>query len=59
MEDLTLSDIDVLLESLEYSRMNITHGSAPYEVKQPKLKHVEAVMTKLRSYRDALKKRLN
>jgi hypothetical protein len=56
MEDLTLSDIDVLLESLEYSRMNITHGSAPYEIKQPKLEQVEGVMTKLRRYRDELRR---
>jgi hypothetical protein len=56
MEDLTLSDIDVLLESLEYSRMNITHGSAPYEIKQPKLEQVEGVITKLRRYRDDLRR---
>jgi hypothetical protein len=55
MEDLTLSDIDVLFESLEYSRMNITHGSAPYEVKKPKLEQVEALMAKLRRYRDELR----
>ena len=56
MEDLTLSDVEVLLESLENSRMNYTHGTAPYEVKQPKLEQVESVMAKLRRYRDDLKK---
>lgn len=57
MEDLTLSDIDVLLESLEYSRMNVTHGSAPYEVKQAKLAQIESLMKKLRCFRDELKRR--
>ena len=55
LEELTLPDIYLLLESLEYSRMNITHGSAPPEVKAPKLKHLESVMAKLRSLRDDMK----
>jgi hypothetical protein len=52
LDELTLPDILLLLESLEYSRTNILHGSAPYEVKQPKLKHLDVVMTKLRALRD-------
>ena len=55
MDELTLPDILLLLESLEYSRMNITHGTAPYEVKQPKLKHLEAVLPKLRALRDDMR----
>jgi hypothetical protein len=55
LEELTEPDILLLLESLEYSRMNITHGTAPYEVKQPKLKHLEAVMAKLRALRDDMR----
>jgi hypothetical protein len=58
LDELTLSDILLLLESLEYSRMNITHGSAPYDVKQPKLDQMDSVMAKLRRYRDELKKGL-
>lgn len=30
LDELTLPDILLLLESLEYSRMNITHDTAPY-----------------------------
>jgi hypothetical protein len=56
MDELTMSDILLLLESLEYSRMNITHGTTPYEVKQPKLKHLEAVMAKLRALRDDMRR---
>lgn len=56
LEELTVPDILLLLESLEYSRMNITHGTAPYEVKQPKLKHLEAVMAKLRALRDDMRR---
>lgn len=56
MDELTLPDILLLLESLEYSRMNITHGTAPYEVKQPKLKHLETVIAKLRALRDDMQK---
>ena len=55
-EPLTPVDIALILESLEYSKMNITHGTAPYDVKRPKLDQVEAVMAKLRALRDTLKK---
>jgi hypothetical protein len=55
LEELTGPDILLLLKSLEYSRMNITHGTAPNEVKQPKLKHLEAVMAKLRALRDDMR----
>lgn len=56
LDELTLPDILLLLESLEYSRMNITHGTAPYTVKQPKLKHLESVMAKLRALRDDMRR---
>jgi len=56
LEELTLPDIYLLLESLEYSRMNITHGTAPNEVKQPKLRHLESVMAKLRALRDDMRR---
>jgi len=56
LEELTLPDILLILESLEYSRMNITQGSAPYEVKQPKLKHLESLMAKLRTLRNDMQR---
>ena len=52
LDELTLPDIVLILESLKYSRMNITHGSAPSEVKQPKLNHLDSVLAKLRALRD-------
>jgi hypothetical protein len=52
LDELTLPDVLLMLKSLEYSRMNITHGTAPYEIKQQKLNHLEAVMAKLRALRD-------
>jgi len=52
---LTLRDIDVILESLEYSRMNVTHGDAPATVRNAKLAEIENAMTKLRSMRRALR----
>jgi len=55
LEELTLPDIYLLLESLEYSRVNITHGTAPDEVKQPNLRHLESVMTKLCALRDDMR----
>jgi hypothetical protein len=56
LEELTLPDIILILESLEYSKMNITHGSAPYVVKQSKLNHLESVMAKLRALRDDMRR---
>ena len=56
LEELTLGDIYFLLECLDYSRMNISNGSAPYEVKRPKLEQLESVVTKLRALRDDMKR---
>jgi len=56
LDELTLPDTWLLLESLEYSRVSITHGTAPYEVKQTKLKHLEAVMARLRALRDDIRR---
>lgn len=56
LEELTLSDIYFLLECLDYSRMNIGGGSAPYEVKKPKLEQLESVVAKLRALRDDMKR---
>jgi hypothetical protein len=50
--ELTREDIDLLLESLDYSRMNVTHGTAPVEVKRPKVQQIDAVLTKLRAVRN-------
>ena len=52
---LTLRDIDVILESLEYSRMNVTHGDAPPTVRNPKLAEIESAMVKLRALRKSLR----
>lgn len=50
--ELTREDIDLLLESLDYSRMNVTNGSAPLEVKRPKVQQIDAVLAKLRAVRN-------
>jgi hypothetical protein len=50
--ELTREDVDLLLESLDYSRMNVTHGTAPLEVKRPKVQRIDAVLAKLRAVRN-------
>lgn len=46
-------DIEVILESLEYSRLNITHGkNSTYDIRRDKLAEIEGVMTKLRALHD-------
>jgi hypothetical protein len=50
---LTRGDIELILESLEYTKMNITHSKdSPYQLRRGKLDDVEAVMAKLRVLRD-------
>jgi hypothetical protein len=56
LDELTLADVYFLLECLDYSRMKISSGGAPYEVMQPKLKQLESVVTKLRALRDDMKR---
>ena len=55
LDELTLTDILLLLESLEYSRLYIANGNAPYEVKQARLTHHDSVMAKLRALRDEMR----
>jgi hypothetical protein len=50
MEDLTLSRYLEVARVVRVFEKNDTHGTAPYEVKQLKLKQVEEVMSKLRRY---------
>ncbi len=53
---LTLQDIDVLLESLKYSKLNISNApDTPYQVRQDNLLKVEVVEVKLRAARQATK----
>jgi hypothetical protein len=32
--ELTNHDIALILESLEYTKMNVTHGKAPYDLRR-------------------------
>ena len=56
LQELTLPDIYLLLESLKYSRMSVENGSAPPELKQSKLEDIGAVIAKLRALRDDMKR---
>lgn len=56
LDELTLSDIELLLESLKYSKMNITHGDAPYELKREKLARIDSVTAKLRAIGNDMRK---
>lgn len=50
-------DLELIIESLEYSKMNITHGKdSPDELRQRKLNDIDTVMAKLRALRDKLSK---
>lgn len=53
--EITLGDIQVCLESLEYSKMHIREAQGtPYEVRQENLQRVETVMDNLRKISDEL-----
>jgi hypothetical protein len=54
---LTRDDIALKLESFKYTKLNVSNGDAPYDVKQRKLADVESAEAKLRKLRDALSKR--
>ena len=56
LDELTLSDIELLLECLKYSTMNITHGDAPYELKREKLARIDSVTAKLRALGDDMRR---
>jgi hypothetical protein len=56
LEELTLADVYLLLESLKYSRMNIENASMPPTVKQSRLDDNAAVTAKLRALRDDMQK---
>jgi len=51
--ELTPEDIDLLLESLKYSKMNVTQGDAPYDLKREKLERIDSVTAKLRTLLDS------
>lgn len=56
LEELTLPDIYLILESLKYSRYYIENGSAPPSVKQSRLEDIAAVTAKVRALRDDMRK---
>ena len=49
---LTNEDVELLLESLDYSKNNVSEGDAPRDLKHDKLEHIAAVRDKLRALRD-------
>jgi hypothetical protein len=51
--ELTLGEIEVLLESLKYSIQRVSEAQGtPYEVRQENLQHLTDVQAKLRLMRD-------
>lgn len=51
--ELTEQDLSVLLESLRYSKRQVSDAQGtPYEVRQQNLARIEAVQDKLRAARD-------
>lgn len=56
LEELTLADIDLLLESLKYSRYHIENAAMPPTVKQSRLDDIAAVTAKVRALRDDMKR---
>jgi hypothetical protein len=56
MEELTLADVYLLLESLKYSRYHIENAAMPPTVKQSRLDDNAAVTAKLRALRDDMKR---
>jgi hypothetical protein len=56
-EQLNRRELELILESLEYTKLNVTHGKdAPYELRRSKLDDVDNVMAKIRALRDKLPK---
>lgn len=54
-EQLTKDDIDFILTSLEYTRMNFENTQYPtYELRQSQLQRVDSVKAKVRALRDNL-----
>jgi len=63
MEHLSLEDIDFILESLKYTRLNFENkpiggpqGYPTYEYKRQRLDEVEKVTRHVREYKDSRKK---
>ena len=55
--ELTYDDCELLIESLRYSKRNVSEGKdSPYELKQRKIEHIENVASKIRSLQSKLKK---
>ena len=54
---LSISDLDVILTSLEYSRHKFENYEYPsYEIKQQRMDEINDVMTKVRELKKKLKK---
>ena len=62
MEQLSIEDLDFILESLKYTRLKfenypIPQGYPTYEYKRERLDRVETVMKRVSEYKAALKKK--
>lgn len=56
LEELTLEDVLLILESLKYSRYHIENASMPSTVKQSRLDDIATVTAKVRALRDDMKR---
>lgn len=56
LEELTLEDVLLILESLKYSRYHIENAAMPPTVKQSRLDDIAAVRAKVSALRDDMKR---
>lgn len=57
MKELTLDEIDLLLETLKFGIPAVDAGSASYEQRRDKVNRMQALMSKLREIRRDIKSR--
>jgi acetoacetate decarboxylase len=51
-EELNNAEIEVIVESLQYSKDRVASGTAPYQQKNSKLRAMDAVIAKVKAMRD-------